>query len=603
MHTDRNYLRSSKCIHSIAMLCMVAVVSMVPADSYADVAASGDVSPDTDPALPEFGGTVSGSLQVGIDDIGRLTIDGPSFTDPLVSEGGVIGVEKTGIGEVEIAGFTSEWTVNLNSGSSSALTIGQAGQASLSLVGGAKVDVVNDDGMGTITTGSTIVAEDFNSQGIVTIDGFGSLLNAGDLSVGFYGSATLDAFNRGSVRSTSAAIGAMNGSSGTARFSGLGTRWINEGDVEVGTIRGNADDENGRGVLGIYSEARVSIGVPDTSPANTAFGSGETNINELGRVELGGGTLLTYDLKNDGLMRGFGTIQATESFLIGVEGELRNAAATANLRERLYVADFADASTSIINNGTIESLGGEMEFEPPVENTLEIIARDAVMRFNGGLTNSAAGSLTLGGDTTIYLGVPSSGSGIHVLANSEATIVGDLVFTSGVLALTAGPAAGTLDVIGQIDLGASTILDLEYSAGVFAQAGDTYEILDSTQPISGAFANAPVDGDTVTDDKGNVWEVYYNSGASVWITATGLTAPLPTGDFDSDGDVDGADFLSWQMGGSLTSGPAGDLADWQNDYGSIIIPSTATTSAVPEPSTLALALLTLACCPRRRRQS
>ena len=54
------------------------------------------------------------------------------------------------------------------------------------------------------------------------------------------------------------------------------------------------------------------------------------------------------------------------------------------------------------------------------------------------------------------------------------------------------------------------------------------------------------------------------------------------GDFDSDGDVDGADFLMWQSNPSV-----GDLADWQANYG-----TTASTvqsaSVVPEPSTLIL---------------
>lgn len=36
---------------------------------------------------------------------------------------------------------------------------------------------------------------------------------------------------------------------------------------------------------------------------------------------------------------------------------------------------------------------------------------------------------------------------------------------------------------------------------------------------------------------------------------------------NSDGDVDGRDFLIWQRGGSLTPISTGDLADWQSHYG------------------------------------
>ncbi len=57
-------------------------------------------------------------------------------------------------------------------------------------------------------------------------------------------------------------------------------------------------------------------------------------------------------------------------------------------------------------------------------------------------------------------------------------------------------------------------------------------------------------------------------------------APL-SGDFDADGDVDGADFLVWQRNTSV-----GNLSDWQSNYGNSA--SLATATAVPEPSTCLL---------------
>ncbi len=64
-----------------------------------------------------------------------------------------------------------------------------------------------------------------------------------------------------------------------------------------------------------------------------------------------------------------------------------------------------------------------------------------------------------------------------------------------------------------------------------------------------------------------------------------LTAGSP-GDFDSDGDVDGADFLEWQRSNGTPSG----LSDWQGGYP----PAAASASfgAVPEPASIGL--LTLA---------
>ncbi len=54
------------------------------------------------------------------------------------------------------------------------------------------------------------------------------------------------------------------------------------------------------------------------------------------------------------------------------------------------------------------------------------------------------------------------------------------------------------------------------------------------------------------------------------------------GDFDSDGDVDGSDFLIWQR----DLGDATSLGDWQDHFGDTsAVPLTA---AVPEPATLVL---------------
>jgi hypothetical protein len=61
------------------------------------------------------------------------------------------------------------------------------------------------------------------------------------------------------------------------------------------------------------------------------------------------------------------------------------------------------------------------------------------------------------------------------------------------------------------------------------------------------------------------------------------------GDFDNDGEVDGADFLAWQRGESPAPLSSGDLADWQANYG--VTGARAGVENVPESGGLAQLLL------------
>ncbi|TWU27617.1 beta strand repeat-containing protein [Bythopirellula polymerisocia] len=68
---------------------------------------------------------------------------------------------------------------------------------------------------------------------------------------------------------------------------------------------------------------------------------------------------------------------------------------------------------------------------------------------------------------------------------------------------------------------------------------------------------------------------------NVLFSASGLPT-IESGDFDLDGDVDGADFLIWQRNPAI-----GYLANWQANYGRSATQS-AVSVAVPEPSSLLL---------------
>jgi hypothetical protein len=105
-----------------------------------------------------------------------------------------------------------------------------------------------------------------------------------------------------------------------------------------------------------------------------------------------------------------------------------------------------------------------------------------------------------------------------------------------------------------------------------------------------------------------VYAMNTNNGIQAY-TLTLTDSAVDTADFDDDGDVDGADFLTWQRNngavgnGTLATGDANmdmnvdaaDLAVWQAQFA---MPPIA---AVPEPEGVVLALFAVTCSATRRR--
>jgi hypothetical protein len=240
-----------------------------------------------------------------------------------------------------------------------------------------------------------------------------------------------------------------------------------------------------------------------------------------------------------------------------------------------------------------------MEFLAPVENTVngDIIMRDAVMRFQGGITNS--GEIAFGGDTTIYGDITTDNTFL-VLADSTSVIRGSLAFnSSAVAAFTVGELAGTLDVIGTAQLGG--LLSLDYSnSGVRPLEGDSYNLLTASEGIMNTFTNTQVAAG------GLLWNISYSVNM-VSVTATS-TISVPVGaDFNGDGIVDALDLAIWDANYGRTSPPdlsalgdadgdgdvdGADFLQLQGDFGGpptpLLAAIGAAASAVPEPSALVL---------------
>ncbi|MEQ8835857.1 MAG: hypothetical protein RID07_03540, partial [Lacipirellulaceae bacterium] len=255
----------------LSAFCLLFTFGTNPA--RADVTGEGDVSPQF-PDLPLEGGTVTDTVVVGgtgmqIEgtDFGVLTIDGPAFTAPLNSDGGIIGGTFDGFGRAVVAGTNSQWNYG------DRIEVGQEGQGFLEVLSGAIVR--SGDGTSVFTGGSQ-ADPDFTvgtfegSQGFVTVSGIGSLIRSNFLGVGHGGSGRLEVSGSARVQTDDEAIignEVVSGGTGSPTLPGngsvfvhgRGTRWNIGPGISSGSVGDLTVGNEGRGLLDVRDEAFVRV--------------------------------------------------------------------------------------------------------------------------------------------------------------------------------------------------------------------------------------------------------------------------------------------------------------------------------------------------------
>jgi len=636
---------------TVALLATVGLGSL-PAVSHADVVAEGDVTP-VFPALPIDGGTVAGDIVVGgtgtqtdpFYTLGRLTIDVPAFTLPLVSTNGYIGFQPDGIGEVVVAGFLSEWQVQ------EILKVGVEGQAYLEVTGGALIRT-NLDGQ-TTTDPDFVVGELLGSQGFVAITGVGSLVQHTDLIVGHRGTGEIVVSNGARLRTLNEAIlgeearsvsATLAIGSGKVVVTGVGSRWTvadqltvgEEGRGEIQALAGGQIHVEEDIIFGlnnttsattpvVYSKAIISgpgtqvwaeenivISTPttnaqaDVTVADLAILRADIDVvvGEQGFVNLAGGTIVTPLTTSAGVIRGYGTINGA----VVNNGDIRNAAGIANNRERLLFTG------TVTNNDNIESIGGEMEFKGNVTNNApdgDVYGDDAIFRFLGpnGFVNNNRVWLD---DTLVWSTNFVNNASLTVFAGEASTLASDVTLSgSSVLKMELGDDYSQLWVTGDANISGTLALSLD--PGYNPQTGDSFEILRS-DALAGTFT-----AEIMTDNPGLLWDVTYSS-SSVFVTFGAIAPPGMGADFNGDNIVDGSDLAIWQANFGVGSNPPPAATQAQGDAngdgvvdGSDFLliqqkfggpPAVPAVAAVPEPSSFLLALVAfgLPLAARRRRK-
>jgi hypothetical protein len=224
-----------------------------------------------------------------------------------------------------------------------------------------------------------------------------------------------------------------------------------------------------------------------------------------------------------------------------------------------------------------------------------------------GLVTGSGGVLTLSG------GVTGSGTLSHVFLNGGQITIGN---SPGVITLedvfvadnttfdfsiqgTDPSEYDRLILTGDVTL--AGMLDVELMNSFNPQIGDTFDILDFNT-ASGSFSemNLPELGG------GLLWDT-----SQLLVDGT-LYIPL-AGDFNNDGTVDAADYTRWKdnlgLASSALNGNGSGAATvvqadyllWKTNFGLSAATGSEGTAAVPEPTTLLLALLALVAAPLRVR--
>lgn len=271
-------------------------------------------------------------------------------------------------------------------------------------------------------------------------------------------------------------------------------------------------------------------------------------------------------------------------------------------------------------------------FTQTLNNAIELQTDTAINVDGGGLANgtltltsaiSGAGKLIVGalpgapdrrGELIFTVGNSyAGGTEIHqgtLVINAAGSLSGGNVLVDGVSAHPTAPG-GSSEFAGRLRLGTGVTNAISDTA-TLTLTGSGYPVLDALGRSGGTInisdvATNEIVGGLVLGGMAQAAGTYTAATHPLFITGPGSITVVPAAvdnaDFDGDGDVDGADFLTWQRGLGL-SGPAAtmaagnansdtvingaDLAVWRAQFGLPAVPAVGT---IPEPGTVLLALL------------
>lgn len=376
--------------------------------------------------------------------------------------------------------------------------------------------------------------------------------------------------------------GALNLSSGVNLNVGLAPTSLYAGNILVPGFSSLTFTNSGfqtAGGLTVDNNGELRLGAGQSL---RSFGSS----NILGKIELlCSPTLGSSEIE---FVSGGVTIGAATGFITGRDAVMRFTGGLDNSGSLLLSSGVNDITGDIVNeaSGKIMVAGGAAATfydEVNQNGTLQVLkvgSTTSTAVFAGDFQGSGGSS---GGGDIFFLGDLRPGNSPASVSYDNNVAFGPGASLQVELGGTiAGSQYDRIQVSG--DLSLDGMVDVSLIDGFTLSLYDEFLIADVAGTLSGEF-NGLSEGSLVGNYGGTNLFISYQAGDGNDVAL--LAAGLP-GDFDLDRDVDGEDFLLWQIDPSV-----GALTDWEANYGTVLPPPLTTASAVvPEPN--ALALLSLA---------